>query len=120
MTEFKVNDIVEAFGLRGRVVKVHTDLTYPVEVEFEGDLFTYFTLDGKMHPNHKLSTLKLISRAKRKVKKEVKGWANVYYGNERRPVSLYLTKEDALVCASHNAIAVAVECTGFYDVEVDE
>jgi hypothetical protein len=117
MTEFKVGDVVEAFGLRGTVVKIYSEFVNPVEVKYEDGEYTLFTLDGKLHHYHKLPSLKLISRAKRKVKKELKCWVNIY---PHDLVCAYTTKERAKSNAAVVAFAVAVECTGFYEVEVDE
>jgi hypothetical protein len=111
MTEFKVGDVVEAFGLRGTVVKIYSEFVNPVEVKYEDGEYTLFTLDGKLHHHHKLPSLKLISRAKRKVKKEVKVWVNVYPNG--RQIFPHHIKENAQKQVNSEAIAVAVECTGF-------
>jgi hypothetical protein len=121
MTEFRLNDVVEAFGLRGTVVKIYSEFVNPVEVKYEDGEYTLFTLDGKLHHHHKLPSLKLISRAKRKVKKEIKFWVNVYPGKKYDILFVPYAKEEiAHGRTTYGAIAVAVECTGFYEVEVDE
>jgi hypothetical protein len=69
---FQLGDIVSFGGLEGVVDgigTIHTD-EYPVSVDFNGDA-DYFTLDGKYHISHTEPLLKLISRPKKKVKKEV-------------------------------------------------
>jgi hypothetical protein len=123
MTEFRLNDVVEAFGLRGCVIDIDAHPDYPIQVKFDyGEETIYgaeslFTGEGKLRTHHKLPSLKLISRAKRKVGKEVKVWVNVYPNDF---ICAFHAKEIAQSNAVVDAIAVAVKCTGFYEVEIDE
>ena len=75
--EFRVGDVVEAFGVRGRVTDIKTSIrtwAYPVLVTFdlkdENDIsyVDYFNMEGKRSSWHRVPDLKLISRPK-KVKK---------------------------------------------------
>lgn len=65
MTEFQVGDKVEWCGVNGRVDGV--DSGEPrVRAVFDSEVY-YFYSNGKEYSWHKESSLKLISRAKRKV-----------------------------------------------------
>lgn len=66
---FQVNDVVEAFGCRGVVNDVAALGDYPVTVYFpDGMEDENFTSDGKIFMWHKLPSLKLIERPKKKKK----------------------------------------------------
>lgn len=70
--QFQVGDIVEAFGVRGTVHSVFgEDGGLRVAVKFDVDLgyVPTFSRDGLFRDWHKTPSLKLISRAKKKVKK---------------------------------------------------
>lgn len=67
--EFKVGDIVEAFGCRGVVVKLDKNFDYSVEVffdDYQGSID--FLGSGQLFRWHKEPSLKLISRKKTKKK----------------------------------------------------
>lgn len=76
--KFQVGDIVEAFGIKGKIVAI--DTTYPeslpVEVVFNNEqkMKEWFALDGRESLWHITSSLKLIDRPIKKVKK----WVNLY------------------------------------------
>lgn len=72
---FEVGDIVESFGVRGKVTKIHNpeEVTCPIVVVFDGMNVNYYTLDGKSEDWHKESSLKLIERPKKKVTRSFVG-----------------------------------------------
>lgn len=67
--EFKVGDVVEWGGVRGKVYAGLSSLVHPVMCEFENETVASFTYDGKYMDWHKEPSLKLIERPKKKVKK---------------------------------------------------
>lgn len=75
--EFKVGDIIEAFGLRGVVTEVSGHPSYPICVDFDESAGgERFTADGKERVWHRAPSLKLIERPKKT--KKVKVWVNAY------------------------------------------
>lgn len=91
--QFKVGDIVEAFGVRGWV----TDITKSfVHVAFNNAAADSFFSDGRQRGWHAAPSLKLIERP-RKTKK-VKVWVNVYpsSAHDTRPwLSCHIDENDA-------------------------
>lgn len=67
--EFKVGDIVTAFGLKGTVILNNLGPPYPIVVEYETGDLEYFYTTGHLNSWHKEPSLKLIERPKKKVKK---------------------------------------------------
>lgn len=71
--EFKVGDIVEAFGMRGEIVSIDARISkygyLVVRYAVENDKRGYFCADGRLESWHKAPALKLIERPKKKVKK---------------------------------------------------
>lgn len=69
---FDLNDRVSAFGVEGVVVSVEYDYQgiYPIRVRFINGQYKDFTIDGKYESWHLEPSLKLIEKAKRKVKKK--------------------------------------------------
>lgn len=63
--EFRVGDIVEAFGCRGEVTRHDHNTDYPLVVSFGPKHHEYFTSDGKLWDWHKTPSLKLIERPKK-------------------------------------------------------
>lgn len=117
--KFEVGDIVEAFGVRGIVINKHFGQNYELIVEFESGVRCSFTSDGRVYLWNKEPSLKLISRAKKKEKKILKGWVNVYpFKKGLRKSDLYLDKEEADRSQSPNRIA-CVEMTGEFEMEVE-
>lgn len=115
--QFKVGDIVEAFGCEGRVVNVFNDAEYPIEVKFENDTQTcWFIKGGKYQTWHKTPSLVLVSRPKKKVTKTVEKWINRY---PRYDSSVYDSQLEADTCATSDRIA-CIKLTGTYEVEVDD
>lgn len=60
--EFKVGDIVEAFGVRGVVKRIGSHPIYPIDVELDFGSSETFTIDGRGYLWHKTPSLKLIER----------------------------------------------------------
>lgn len=115
MNKFEVGDIVEAFGLKGKITNIYDKALYPLEVNFENNHIFGFMIDGKYANWHKEPSLKFISRPKKKVKKSLKGWINIY--PENRTGSIYESKEQADTIGIHNRIAIT---TVSIEYEVEE
>lgn len=65
---FKVGDIVEAFGVKGKVIDIDEERLYGIEVEFQvqEETKTYGFIKGGLSESwHKEPSLKLISRPKK-------------------------------------------------------
>jgi hypothetical protein len=61
-----------------------------------------------------------LNEPKKKVKKTIKRWLNIYLCDENIQTTLHTSKTDAESYAkrnTHNLISVAVEMTGEYEVE---
>jgi len=70
-TVFEVGDIVEWCGIKGKIVFIYSESTrYPILVRFDNNEEKPFTKDGKYYDWHLEPSLKLIEKAKRKVKKK--------------------------------------------------
>lgn len=109
----------------GTVRRVLPDDSYPISVDFDEyeDDILCFTTDGKdgvgdAYPDLYYGPPEIIGppKPKRTVKKEVRGWANVY--PKGRASGLYSSKESADYGADSGRIA-CVELTGTYEVEED-
>jgi hypothetical protein len=112
---FKVGDIVDWLGLRGRVTSLNGLDNYPVICHFDGqeECNTYFNQDG-VFMKGQTPSLKLIERPKKKVKKTIERWVNVYpYG-----ILLvgFLSEEEARKEALGDCIT-QVKLTGEYEIE---
>lgn len=116
---FKVGDIVEAFGLSGIVEAIGNSYgNPPVVVRFEGGETVFFLPDGKYCDWHKEPSLKLIERSKNKVKKTIEGWINIFPNKD--PLEshlLYSSKEQADVFANKKLRIACVKVIGEYEVE---
>lgn len=96
---FKVGDIVEAFGVKGKVIETDEERLYGVAVEFliQKELKTYgFTRDGLSEAWHKEPSLKLIDRPQRTKKVNIfdpsaKISVNSY--NQRDPIHIYFSDQ---------------------------
>jgi len=108
--KFKVNDIVEAFGVRGVVIEIRGDL---VGVALANRYYVDFHGDGRQKDWHLEPSLKLIERPKKKVTKTVEAWANVYPNGDH---GLSLSKESADARAGCERIAL-VKLSGSYECE---
>lgn len=92
-TEFKVGDIVEAFGCRGEVVSIDSDGS--LVVDFSGNKLAFYS-SGKYLVWHKEPSLKLIER--KKEKKLVEHWMAIikYEDGAGIPIGLYSNEEQAI------------------------
>jgi hypothetical protein len=93
-TIFKVNDVVEAFGQRGKVVYIETvNLSlYPVQVQFdvmdhEIDKYMWFTLDGKVMKWVTSPQLELISRPNEEFKVTLEELQKVFESEETHSIT---------------------------------
>lgn len=113
--EFKVGDKVDWLGLKGKIISIKQMgfSNYPVIVDF-GVVKESFTVDGRWIEEQQPS-LKLIERPKKKVKKEIQVWVNVY-GGEGYLGKVYLSNEEA---DEMNRARIAL-ATGTLTYEVDE
>lgn len=102
-TEFKVGDIVEAWGFSGQVMTIIPG-SQRIKVDFGDGYYSTFYLNGKLEPWHKEPSLKLIERP-RKTKK-VKVWVNAYTDYD---VFTYLTEQEARAVAGTKAITQQIE-----------
>jgi len=75
-TVFELNDRVTAFGIEGVVISVDFAKDYPIKVDFYNGKYPTFTKDGKLYNWHLEPSLKLIEKAKKKVKK--KFWLSIH------------------------------------------
>jgi hypothetical protein len=88
VSEFKVGDIVEAFGLRGIVEQIIPMANYCVAVDFGCGNRATFTMSGLAEDWHKVPALKLISRPQKTEKKKV--WVCAMdHKPEREDVGIY-------------------------------
>lgn len=68
--QFQVGDIVEAFGVRGKVLEIRDDLVYGVIVCFECENNSFqlmFQMNGIYEGWHKTPSLKLIERPPKEI-----------------------------------------------------
>lgn len=112
--EWKVGDVVEAFGVRGHLVRATNPGEFPLLVLF-GENSLNFTPDGKACEWHATPSLRFISREKKKVRKTVTAWMNVYRNGGKEVFGeKYIADEygadDCIAC---------VELKGEYEVEED-
>ena len=92
-TKFEVGDTVSWCGITGTVIKIvdYGDYTYPVVTTFPHERLASFTSDGKYYSWHKEPSLKLVSKAKKKI--TVDCWVNLYDGGKL--IMHYRNKEDS-------------------------
>lgn len=95
-TVFEVGDIVEWCGVKGTIKSIDNleDPTHLVIVKFTNGLFEWFTIEGKIRDWHLEPSLKLIEKAKRKVKKKFWFYIGESDINNLRvsPGTLYINK----------------------------
>ena len=95
------------------VVKKSGGEIYPLMAEFSSD-WLYFTKEGMSNVNHRHPRFVKVEPPKKKVKKTIEAWANVYkYGR----VSRYNTKEEADWNADNSRRIACVKLTGEYEIE---
>lgn len=114
--EFKIDDIVEAFGLRGKVIK---------EIESGSRILVYwddipgyaewFYHDGKESVWHKEPSLKLIERPKKMVKKKFTRWVN-YRNKEPYFGTVYSQRNEAIANAKYGSVTKEIS----FEIEVEE
>ena len=92
--EFKVGDIVEAFGVRGEVTCTDRKTFVEVRLDHNVDCFEFYK-DGRYEHWHKTPSLKLIRRKKQRVKKTI--WVNSYTDNN---YCVYESEESAIRAAN--------------------
>jgi len=117
MSKFQVGDIVEAFGVRGRVDRADTSVisvtyTDPSAACIAGG--NAFTPDGRLHIWHVTPSLKLIERP-RKTKK-VKVWVNVFKPpsfDRQAAVLSYANEQQAHDYANPGSITQEIEVEVF-------
>lgn len=114
--QFRIDDIVEAFGNRGTVTKTKgQDTQYPVCVLFDTSYEGFFTKDGKYLEWHKLPSLKPIERPKKKIKRTYWYLSHKVEGAEfRRTSNLY---SDKVVLST---MAVGAPDRQTHSVEIEE
>ncbi len=89
---FKVGDIVEAFGVRGKVVSIDGAFRrFPISVSFINDIECSYTIDGLQSEWHKTPSLILISRSKKLISKTY--YTIVFKGVSYVAGFLYETKQ---------------------------
>lgn len=112
-TEFQVNDIVKIRG--GQAHWVVTDTKSFKNIEYP--IATYLQ-DGSSYTRYfSAQDIELVTKAKRKVKKTIEGWVNVYEKMESG--SVLFTDESTANCASQlgRKRIACVHMTGSYEVE---
>lgn len=115
-TTFEVGAVVEAFGVRGKVVNVLNDAEYPIEVKFvDGTQTCWFLKEGKYQTWHKTPSLKLVSRPKKMMTRDL--WINVYQNGQRA----FNSKETADFQDKYTHARIAcVKTTINYEVEQED
>lgn len=94
-TKFEAGDTVSWMGVEGVVNRIDRLGLFSVEVDFHDHSATrVFLSDGKQEPWHKEPSLKLVSKAKKKI--TVEYWVNVYKSGATH---LCHTKQDAIFFA---------------------
>ena len=103
--KFKVGDKVRAFGCDGVVTDIRLGYNYPVRVKYPHlDHEVSFIMDGRAQLWHKEPSLVLIDRPKKKVKRSMTLWFNVYpsgpagYGHISKESADELAFEDRIAC----------------------
>lgn len=120
LSKAKVGDRVRSvLSGWGKVTEVHTqdyEFSKYIKVQFECNDFhlgSYY-LNGKRVMCDLCPEIVEWIPAKRKVRKEVTVFVNVYADGGKYP---YCAEEDAKKYVAQTAIAIAVPCTGTYEVE---
>lgn len=118
--EFKVGDIVEAFGMQGEIECVNAYIArygyLVVRYNGEDGKRGYFRVDGRLESWHKAPALKLIERPKKKVKK-YKVLFNCDAGRLTVSCSFYKSKEDFEYYNPYVKFLLLLEST---EIEVEE
>lgn len=132
---FKIGDKVSWMGLEGTVERLNDRATwnpsYSMRISFgdkEYPELVWFMPDGRFREEHTEPSLKLIERPKKKVKKKISVWVNVYsdgsftthntkHEADSSPLQRYYVTGDqgSLYCPPRKV--ACVECVGEYEVE---
>ena len=115
--ELKVGDHVQdILSDEISIVEKNGSENYPLMAKFSSG-WLYFTKEGMNHVNHKHLRFVKVGPPKKKVKKTIEAWANVYPNNSLH--ILYYTREAADI-NSHSGTGeriARVRLTGEYEVE---
>lgn len=110
----QVGDVVDYGGLQGTVVDVYNNsLAQVAEVISINKRRTDFYLDGTTMQGQTKPVVTIVSRPKKKVKKKLEGWVNIYKDGH----CLYPNKESADRTANKDVRVACVKVTGEYEVE---
>ena len=102
---FKVGDKVSFGGVHGVVTSTKSSNIYKLNVSLPGRQLE-FTIDGRYYDWHTEPLLKLIERPKKKIKKQIKYWVNIYLNK----VVTYMSPVDAANNKMPRCLASAVSC----------
>lgn len=109
----QMGDKVQMGEMIGEVTKVQTHWAWVSWNGISETKTAIFTINGLMFDFHPAPALIIIDRPRKKVKKTLDLWVNIYeWGTETCE-----TKEEAEECACEDAIATKVHMTGEYWVE---
>lgn len=112
--EFKIGDIVQFGGYKGEVVFDKGEgFNYPIVVDFPKSSSIHFTRDGRASILHPEPLLFLAELPKKKVKKTLEVWANIYPDGH---YTLHQTEEQAGRSIYMDTIDT-IKLTGEYEVE---
>ena len=96
---FKVGDIVEAFGVKGEVMVIDDGGgDYPIRVLFVTGDTDFFRQDGRLNVWHEAPSLKLIKRSKKYKEVTIETFGNIYnvIYNDPKRIYCYKTAIEAL------------------------
>lgn len=112
----QIGDKVQMGEMIGQVTEIDCNESepYPVGIKLEGSNDRLFVTSRGLYSTRQLKPcLIIIDRPRKKVKKTLDLWVNIYeWGTETCE-----TKEEAEECACEDAIATKVHMTGEYWVE---
>lgn len=122
----QVGDEVVLFrlGMKGNIWGIDTDaLSYPIKVKWVDGHKESYTIDGRLtfadvipSIGFALPKIEYAPRPKKKVRKELTVYVNIYSNGVERSV-VNVSEKEARENATPPAIAVAVPLTGTYEVE---
>lgn len=120
--EFKLGDNVLYGEHKAVITSRSDDRDFPIVAKIESTGELSFTIDGKEYIRQSYPALSFISRPdklKKKVKKTIERWANVYDDG----LVICASVKDALQASDDNGVRAKVICvklTGSYEEEVEE
>lgn len=120
--EFREGDIVKCAVLNGifKIEEYPTSRAYPIAIYHAPTARTYtLTINGKLHEDHDFPAITLVSRPKKKIKKKVSVWVNVYKdGVMARDVFFHKPDAQSVAISKYNCTYLdTIELTGEYEVE---